>query len=67
MILAMMDNEVSPRVKAKIDGTFSVGFSALPKLCDFQCNSCFALAKKLGKAPFEIAEEIVKNISENQS
>ena len=52
--------------RAKIDGTFSVGFSALPKLCDFQCNSCFALAKKLGKAPFEIAEEIVKNISENK-
>ena len=52
--------------KAKIDGTFSVGFSALPKLCDFQCNSCFALAKKLGKAPFEIAEEIVKNIGKNE-
>lgn len=43
----------------------TVSFSALPQVCDFQSNGCFALAKKLGKAPLEIAENIVNNIENN--
>lgn len=43
----------------------SISFSSLPQVCDFQCNSCFALAKTLGKNPFEIATMIVENIEEN--
>lgn len=43
----------------------SVSFSALPEVCDFQCNGCFALAKKLGKNPLEIAENIVNNLEKS--
>ena len=43
----------------------AVTFSNLPKLCDFQCNGVFALAKKYGKNPLEIAEEIVSHIQKN--
>lgn len=51
--------------KAGYSENFSITFSNMPKLCDFQCNGAFALAKKYGKNPFEIAEEIVKNIEDN--
>ena len=27
----------------------TISFSSLPEVCDFQCNGCFALAKKIGK------------------
>lgn len=37
----------------------SVSYSSRPELCDFQCNSAFALAKKLGRNPMQIASEIV--------
>lgn len=36
-----------------------VTFSNRPAMCDVQCNSAFALAKKYGKAPNVIASEIV--------
>lgn len=49
------------------DVNLTVSFSALPQVCDFQCNGCFALAKKLGKNPLEIAENIVKNIENNDN
>ena len=42
---------------------FSVSFSNKPELCDFQCNGCFALAKKYGKNPFDIANDIVSHIA----
>ena len=51
--------------KAGYDEKFSVNFSNMPKLCDFQCNDAFALAKKYGKKPIEIASEIVSNIKSN--
>jgi len=48
------------------DADFKVSFSSLPDVCDFQCNGCFALAKKVGKNPFTLAEEIVANIDKTQ-
>jgi len=51
--------------KAGYNEEFSVSFSNMPNLCDFQCNGCFALAKKYGKAPLQIAEEIVGAIDNN--
>lgn len=48
--------------KCGIEENFSVSFSKMPQLCDFQSNNCFALAKKYGKNPFELAENIVNNI-----
>lgn len=33
--------------------------SSRTELCDFQCNASFALAKKLGRKPSDIAREIV--------
>lgn len=35
-----------------------------PELCDYQCNASFALAKKLGRNPKEIAEQIIANLSD---
>lgn len=52
--------------KMGLEDKLSVVFSALPTLCDFQSNGCFALAKKYGKNPFELACDIVKNIPENR-
>lgn len=43
----------------------SISFSSRPEMCDFQCNGCFALAKTLGKNPFEVASTIVDNIEKN--
>ncbi len=37
-----------------------IAHSNRPDLCQFQCNGAMALAKKEGKAPFLIADEIVK-------
>ena len=51
--------------KCGYDENLSVTFSNLPKLCDFQCNSIFAIAKKYGKNPLEIAEQIVENVEAN--
>lgn len=49
--------------KVGIEENLTVVFSALPQLCDFQCNGAFSLAKKYGRNPLEIASEIVSNIS----
>ena len=50
-----------------IDEKFNISFSKMPQLCDFQSNNCFALAKKYGKNPLEMAENIVKNIKNNEN
>lgn len=52
--------------KTGIDEKLSVVFSNMPSLCDFQCNGCFALAKKYGKKPFDIANDILKSIPQNE-
>lgn len=41
-----------------------ITFSNRPDLCDFQCNSCFALAKEYGVNPSQIAEKIIENSEE---
>ena len=66
MIFADIENLINESAKSiGYDEKFNVTFSNMPKLCDFQCNGCFALAKKYGKNPFVIASEIVDNIKEN--
>lgn len=40
-------------------GDIIVSYSNKPELADYQCNSAFSLAKKLGKNPVLIANEIV--------
>lgn len=52
--------------KLGVEENLNVTFSNMPALCDFQCNGCFALAKKLGKNPLEIAQQVVNNIEKNQ-
>lgn len=51
--------------KVGINDELSVVFSSLP-ICDFQCNGAFALGKKYGKNPYELASEIVENISHGE-
>lgn len=62
-IIGLLNNSAQ---KAGYNDKLSVTFSNMPKLCDFQCNDCFTLAKKYGKNPFDIAEDIVKNIENNE-
>lgn len=52
--------------KAGYDENFALTFSNLPKVCDFQCNSVFSLAKKYGVNPFELATKVVENIDKNE-
>ena len=49
--------------KQNIQGEFCVSFSSLPNICDFQCNSCFVIAKKLGTNPLDLANLIVSKIN----
>lgn len=51
--------------KAGYDEKVTVSFSALPKLCDFQCNDAFAIGKKHGENPFDTASKIVESIKNN--
>lgn len=43
-----------------------VSFSNRPELCDFQSNIAMILAKPLGQKPFDVANQIVEAIEENQ-
>ncbi len=43
-----------------------VSFSALPKICDFQFNGCFLIAKRYKSKPNDIAINIVKNIEKDE-
>jgi len=43
--------------KAGYNEEFSVSFSNMPNLCDFQCNGCFALAKNNGKPHFKLRKK----------
>lgn len=40
----------------------SISFSSLPEVCDFQTNYALITAKKLGKNPIALAEELVEAI-----
>ena len=39
-----------------------VSYSNKPDVADYQCNSAFTLAKKLGKNPVLVANEIVEQL-----
>ena len=39
-----------------------VSLSDRPDLCDYQCNGALTAAKEYKKAPFMIADEVIKNI-----
>lgn len=43
----------------------SVSFSSLPELCDFQTNYALITAKKVGKNPLVLAEEIVRELNDS--
>ena len=66
-ILKELENLLSESAtRAGYNEKFVVTFSGQPNLCDMQCNSAFALSKKYGKNPFDIAEEVVSKIEENE-
>lgn len=44
-------------------GYGKAGISNRPDLCQFQCNGAMAAAKKYGKAPFIIGDEVVEKLS----
>ncbi len=44
----------------------SIAYSSKPEIADYQLNSCFALAKKLGKKPMDIAMMIVEELKEDK-
>ena len=49
--------------KAGYDSKYGkVSFSDRPDLCDYQCNGALTAAKEYKRAPFMIADEVVKNI-----
>jgi len=45
----------------------SVAYSSKPEMADYQLNSAFALAKKVGRNPIEIAQAIVKELQGNEN
>lgn len=48
------------------DGGYGkAGISNRPDLCQFQCNGAMAAAKKYGKAPFVIGDEVVEKLRGN--
>lgn len=53
-------------LKCGIDEKLNITFSKRED-CLFQCNDAFALAKKYGKNPLELAENIVKNIEKTEN
>ena len=55
-------------IKAGYDGELGrVSVSNRPDLCEFQCNGAMAGAKKYGKAPIQIAEEVAEILKEDKS
>ncbi len=44
----------------------TVAVSARPDLCQFQCNGCFAAAKALKKAPFDIAAAVSEELKNDK-
>lgn len=68
-------NTVMERIAKELAGAFeSCGYDAAygrvtvsnrPDLCEYQCNGAMAAAKAYKKAPFVIAEEVVKTLEGN--
>lgn len=48
------------------DGSYArISVSNRPDLCEYQCNGAMAAAKKYGKAPFMIADDVVARLAGN--
>ena len=48
------------------DGSYArISVSNRPDLCEYQCNGAMAAAKKYGKAPFMIADDVVAKLVDN--
>lgn len=48
------------------DGSYArISVSNRPDLCEYQCNGAMAAAKKYGKAPFMIADDVVGRLAGN--
>ena len=67
-ILELITEEFAKAFEAKgYDESLAiVGVSNRPDLCEYQCNGAMAGAKKYGKAPITIAEEIVDEVKDNK-
>lgn len=63
----LIEDEVKKAYEsAHFDSTFGkVSVSKRPDLCEYQSNGALAMAKSLGKNPFEIAEEIAAALSKS--
>ncbi len=44
-----------------------VGVSNRPDLCEYQCNGAMAGAKKYGKKPIDIANEVAEQLKESKA
>ena len=66
-ILELISKEVSAAFDAAgYDSELGrVTLSNRPDLCEYQCNGAMAGAKKYGKAPFMIADEVAEKLSGN--
>ena len=64
-ILELISKEVSAAFEAAgYDAELGkVTLSNRPDLCEYQCNGAMAGAKKYGKAPFMIADEVAKELT----
>ena len=66
-ILELISKEVSAAFEAA-DYDAELGKATLsnrPDLCEYQCNGAMAGAKKYGKAPFIIADEVAEKLKES--
>ncbi len=43
----------------------AASLSNRPDLCEYQCNAAMALAKKIGKKPIDIANDVAKELEKN--
>ena len=68
-ILELISKEVSAAFEAAgyDAGLGKVTLSNRPDLCEYQCNGAMAGAKKYGKAPFMIADEVAEKLSGNEA
>ena len=66
-ILVQISNILSEAfAKCGYDAVYGkTGISNRPDLCQYQCNGAMAAAKKYGKAPFMIGDEVVEKLAGN--
>lgn len=67
MIRKLLEQKLNNAAKTEnLPQSFSVSFSGIPAMCDFQSNSCFVLAKQLHANPLDIAQKIVANLQNDE-